>query len=137
MISAIGIDSVDVTRFSEWSSKPLTQLKKIFSGSEIDYCLKNTRLSAQRFAVRFAMREAFFKALCTMAPGHGLPFLKVCKTVQINHGENNVPYIQVNWATLVADNNKIKSDNIIVHVSLTHTNANAIAVVILETSEKI
>ena len=131
MIMAIGIDSVEVKRFSEWSSKTLTQLKKIFSEAEIEYCLENSRLSAQRFAVRFAMREAFFKALCSMVPNRAVPFLTVCKAVQITHGDNHVPSIHVNWPVLIDDPNS-NSHNLVVHVSLTHTNKLATAVIIFE-----
>lgn len=133
MIVGIGIDSAEVKRFLDWRNKSLPQLKKIFSEAEIEYCSENVRLSAQRFAVRFAAREAFFKALCCMMPDAILPFLSVCKAVHIKHDDNQIPVLHVNWPLLIAGKPLLTAKNIIVHVSLTHTNKMATAVVVLET----
>lgn len=132
MIVGMGIDSVQVQRFNDWSTIPLTQLKKVFSEEEIAYCLKVPRLSAQRFAVRFAVREAFFKAFSVMQKSP-LPFLRVCKTLQLMHTDNNVPLLKVDWPKLAIDPNE--SNSFLVHCSLTHTADAATACVILETIE--
>lgn len=63
MIIGIGVDLVDVKRFESiifrWQHK---FLKRVFTDTEIRYC--NTKKHpAQRFATRFAAKEAFIKAL--------------------------------------------------------------------------
>ena len=61
MIKGIGIDSVEVARFAHWYSYPHASLRRIFSNTEIDYCLARTAQSSAHFAARFAAREAFLK----------------------------------------------------------------------------
>ena len=63
MIIGIGIDAVAIDRFNTWHTYPQEKLLRIFSEQEISYCLNNKQKSAERFAARFAAREAFFKAL--------------------------------------------------------------------------
>lgn len=63
MIIGIGVDLVDVKRFESmifrWQHK---FLKRVFTDAEIRYC--NTKKHpAQRFATRFAAKQAFIKAL--------------------------------------------------------------------------
>jgi len=63
MIIGIGVDIVDVKRFESiiyrWRER---FLRRIFTDKEIRYC--NTKKHpAQRFATRFAAKEAFVKAL--------------------------------------------------------------------------
>lgn len=63
MIIGIGVDLVDVKRFESiifrWQHR---FLRRIFTDKEIRYC--NTKKHpAQRFATRFAAKEAFIKAL--------------------------------------------------------------------------
>lgn len=130
MILGVGIDSVAVERFKSWADIGMPQLKKLFSEEEITYCLKVPRLSAQRFAVRFAVREAFFKAFCAMQKTARHPFLTVCKSVKIVHTDSQIPVLQVNWDALEAE--KESSDSLVVHCSLTHTTDLASAFVIIE-----
>jgi len=63
MIIGIGVDIVDVKRFESiiyrWRER---FLRRVFTDKEIKYC--NTKKHpAQRFATRFAAKEAFIKAL--------------------------------------------------------------------------
>lgn len=57
----IGIDIEEVKRFSKLI-KDKSFLKRVFSKEEIDYCLSKKK-SAQHFAVRFAAKEAVWKAV--------------------------------------------------------------------------
>lgn len=63
MILGIGVDLVDVSRIEaiifRWNQR---FLKRIFTDIEIRYC-NNKKNPAQRFATRFAAKEAFIKAL--------------------------------------------------------------------------
>lgn len=63
MILGIGVDLVDVRRMEavifRWQEK---FLRRVFTEKEIHYC-NNKKNPAQRFATRFAAKEAFIKAL--------------------------------------------------------------------------
>ena len=63
MILGIGVDLVDVRRVEaiiyRWQQR---FLKRVFTDVEIRYC-NNKKNPAQRFATRFAAKEAFIKAL--------------------------------------------------------------------------
>ena len=92
MILGIGVDTVEVNRFSEWHTYSKKKLLRIFSDEEIEYCLSNPNKSAERFAARFAAREAFFKALSYAYPSKNVPFLTLCKAIIIKK-INSRPYI--------------------------------------------
>jgi len=129
MICGIGIDSVDIARFNDWSDYPPKKLLKIFSGHEIDYCLKNPKKSAERFSARFAAREAFFKAFCSMKPNHKIPFLTVCKSIWLESKKGHPPQMHVDWHALSVDCAPK------VWISITHTGALATVIAIIETSQ--
>ncbi len=63
MIYGIGIDLVDIVRMEEvikrWGGR---FTNKVFTTREIDYC-ERKRSPAFHYAVRFAAKESFFKAL--------------------------------------------------------------------------
>jgi len=65
MIYGTGIDIVDISRFERFvreGNVPL--LNRIFTVNEREYCDARKR-SAQHYALRFAAKEAFLKALGT------------------------------------------------------------------------
>jgi len=65
MIYGTGIDIVDISRFERFvkeDNQPL--FKRVFTPDEQSYCT-GKRHSAQHFALRFAAKEAFLKALGT------------------------------------------------------------------------
>ncbi len=133
MILGIGIDTVEIERFSDWHNKTKEQLQKIFSPDEIAYCLSgNVQTSAERFAVRFAAREAFFKAFHAMCDKlnieeHG-GLLSVQKSVHVKRSDHGAPTLHIEWQSLAPE-----LDNApYVHISLTHTNNVATAIVLLE-----
>ncbi len=130
MIIGIGIDSVAIHRFSLWHTKSRTQLLRIFSEHEIEYCLSNPALSAQRFAVRFATREALYKAMSAHWPDHAVPFLTLCRATTII--KKRAPEIVLDWVILQSYG--VQSiEHPIMHLSLTHTQDIATAFIILET----
>jgi len=126
MIIGIGIDSVEVERFAHWHTYAPSTLRRIFSQEEIDYCLKNPLKTAERFAVRFAAREAFYKALSSAYPMLNVPFLTLCKYITITKSENQAPILYLNRQKPLIQNN-IKT-----FVSFTHTKNTASAFIILE-----
>jgi holo-[acyl-carrier protein] synthase len=76
MILGIGIDIVDVRRMEgiifRWQER---FLKRIFTDLEIRYC-NNKKNPAQRFATRYAAKEAYFKALYPKGT-EGISFLDI------------------------------------------------------------
>ncbi|EKD48706.1 MAG: hypothetical protein ACD_64C00176G0003 [uncultured bacterium] len=127
MITGIGIDAVEIERFAAWHTYPEKQLLKILSAEEIAYCKENPRLSAQRFAVRFATREAFFKAWNSAAPEQYIPFLTCCRSLTLKHNSNGAPLLHINWHIL-----GFNSPLFFPLITLTHTNTTAIASVVLQ-----
>ncbi len=58
----VGIDLVEVARVQEFvDSKNESQLLRVFTSVEIEYA-NNSKNKYQRYAGRFAVKEAFFKA---------------------------------------------------------------------------
>jgi holo-[acyl-carrier protein] synthase len=129
MIVGIGVDTVDIARFSAWHSFSPNQLRRIFSEAEIAYCCAVPAKSAERFAVRFAAREAFFKALC-QAGSTSVPFLALCKAVQVAHDHRTgAPYLLIDWSRLSLPR------AMTAFLSLSHANAVAVAMVVVQRAE--
>ncbi|HZW61499.1 MAG TPA: 4'-phosphopantetheinyl transferase superfamily protein [Candidatus Babeliales bacterium] len=130
MILSIGIDSLEIDRFSDFACKTHTQLKHLFSEAEIAYCLSNQNKTAERFAVRFAAKEAFYKAIHQLLPEQKLPLFTVCANVEVIAAINGAPQLLINWAyfreyiTL--------PEMVITHISTTHSKTLATAFVIIE-----
>ena len=76
MILGLGVDLVDVRRMEgiifRWQER---FLKRIFTEKEIHYC-NNKKNPAQRFATRYAAKEAFIKALYPKGQ-EGVSFLDI------------------------------------------------------------
>lgn len=65
MIYGVGIDTVDITRFERFvRENNLPLLERLFTGGEHEYC-RARKQSAQHYALRFAAKEAFLKAVGT------------------------------------------------------------------------
>ncbi len=119
MIIGIGIDSVEIARFTHWHTYSQKKLRRIFSAQEIEYSLAIPEKVSERLAARFAAREALYKAW----PFTQEPFISFCKKIAIHNGENNKPNLQIK-AT--------QAQGLIIHLSITHTKDLATAMVILE-----
>jgi holo-[acyl-carrier protein] synthase len=63
MIWGIGIDIIEVERVAKKVDKPGFK-ERVFTEREIAYC-DGFHLRAERYAARFAAKEAFFKAMGT------------------------------------------------------------------------
>lgn len=131
MIKSIGIDSIEINRFNSWHTYSPQSLSKIFLPHETAYCISNTTKSAERFAIRFAAKEAFLKALSTVIAHQKIPnLLTVCKNVGVEHSPSGSPFLIVNWTSFGPL--LVSPEQMTVHVSLTHTKTIATAFVILE-----
>lgn len=139
MIKGLGVDAVEIQRFMPWVHYPRTQLARIFSTTELDYCFAlsasidtNHVVIAQRLALRFAAREAFFKALSSLDPAHTVPFLTVCRHVAVQKHVSGVISFLVDWQALRQAGLTLASDQVIIHLSATHTAVTAFVTVIIE-----
>ena len=124
-MTTIGIDSVEIERFKRWTSFSKKKLLRIFSEDEIAYALSEPSKSSERLAVRFAAKEAFYKAIVTLLPQH-VPFLSIGPCCSITFGKRGNPTLYVDWTRLSLQA-YYKA-----HVSLTHTTTTATAVVVID-----
>ncbi len=124
MIVGVGLDNVQTKRMQEVLLKWADRVEnRIFTEEELAY----SRTKGEphfHLAARFAAKEAFFKAL-----GKGLSEGMSWTNVNVLNDEMGKPYITLRGrARELADSMEVK----ITHLSLTHTDESAIAVVILE-----
>ena len=127
MIS-VGIDIVSIARIKKIIDEtvPLENrgvLNSVFTENEIEYC-SSRKNSYQHYAVRFAGKEAFLKAL-----GTGLIKDIVLSDIEFLNNEAGAPYANCKGSV----QNELLERNIKnVSVSFSHSRTNAIAIVILE-----
>ncbi|MCL1930173.1 MAG: holo-ACP synthase [Treponema sp.] len=121
MITGIGIDMVQIQRMERWRQRP-GLLERYFHPRELAAAFSRGR-GADSLAARFAAKEAFGKALGTGFAGMAL------KDIMVVSHPNGRPELQV--AGTAMDALKENGANRI-HLSLTHEQDNAAAVVVLE-----
>jgi holo-[acyl-carrier protein] synthase len=123
MIIGIGVDLVDVRRFESliyrWKER---FLRRVFTDSEIRYC-NNRKHPAQRFATRFAAKEAFIKALFPKGQ-EGISF----KDIEIGQRENRPVINLYGRVRELAQEKNIRNT----HLMLSHDGDYGIANVVLE-----
>jgi holo-[acyl-carrier protein] synthase len=122
MIVGIGIDLVSVARLAE-KSKSRPFVEKIFSKDEIAYC-ESASKKEQHYAVRFAAKEAFLKAL-----GKGMAMSFDLKDIEIMKNESEQPTIRLHGEF---EKLRTKEGWHSVQVSLSHEGDHATAIVIIE-----
>jgi holo-[acyl-carrier protein] synthase len=123
MIFGIGTDIIEVERLQALLQKGEAYLETIFSENEINYCESKGR-KAEHYAARFAVKEAFLKALGT-GWRDGIRFSEI----EVSNDALGKPQLKLyGTAKEKASINEIKQ----MSVSLSHIKEIAIAVVILE-----
>ncbi len=123
MIFGLGIDIIEVDRIKRQISKGDRFKERIYTSREIAYCEKKKNKS-QNYAVRFAAKEAFFKAM-GMGWRGGLTF----KDVEIINDKLGKPEIIVHGkAKQIIAKEGIKH----IHVSLSHIKNLATSIVTIE-----
>ncbi len=125
----VGIDSIEINRLIPWTQFSSTKLARIFSEEEISYSLSAPVKAAERLAVRFAVKEAFYKAVVPLLNEHQ-PFMKVGKEVSVTYDTRHTPNLLVNWSSLGLTSYQAQ-------ISLTHTQSMATAIVIIESTERL
>ncbi|MCL5436830.1 MAG: 4'-phosphopantetheinyl transferase superfamily protein [Candidatus Dependentiae bacterium] len=118
----IGIDSVDIDRFSQFGKYAPRQLRRVYSTDEIAHCLAIPKKSAERFAARFAYKEALYKAL-THRQGRP-PCTLFSFFTHVSLSRDAIPRPIIDWGALGLLPQKII-------LSFTHTKHAATAVIIV------
>jgi holo-[acyl-carrier protein] synthase len=120
-VVGVGIDAVDVARLSEALTRTPTLEGRLFTSDERAYCTAGGR-PAERFAVRFAAKEAAMKALGVGLGGIGW------HDVEVVRAPSGAPSLAISGraAELAAEAGGTRW-----HVSLTHTGTVAQAIVLL------
>ena len=111
-----GIDIIEVNRIQD-SIENLGEkfLNKIFTPLEIEYCNSKKQMKYQHFAVRFAAKEAIFKAMSTLLKNK---YEITWTDVEVLNDENGKPYVN-----FINNNYPIEQ----IDISLSHLKEYAIA----------
>ena len=124
MIGGIGIDLVDIDRIDgiikKWQMK---FLERTFSDREIKYCEKNA-IPARHYAGRFAAKEAFLKCL-----GIGIAGGVNLRDIEVVNDNRGNPELEIHGKSREYVRNRDAKN---AHVSISHTDTMAMAIVIIE-----
>jgi len=124
MIVGLGVDITEISRIeSVIQRRGQAFLQRVFTPSEIAYCQKH-RNAAERFAGRFAAKEAAMKALGT-GWSHGVRWVDI----EVVREPSGKPTLKLSGATsAIADALGVKN----IAVTITHDGNTALAQVIFE-----
>ena len=122
-VLGVGLDLVSIERVERLLEKgPERVLKRLLTESERSYC-KSQPLPARHVAARLAAKEAAYKAFQVAEGARGVGWLD---TEVVRDGEGR-PELRFHGRALEA----MQRLKVTAHVSISHTNENAVAVVIL------
>lgn len=122
MILGLGIDLVYIPKIGKSINSDAFR-KKVFTPAEIESCDANSN-AAERYAGKFAAKEAFMKAI-----GQGIRQEIWFTQIEVLNDPVGAPYIQLHGKAKHFFLDLKASD---IHVSVSHSEGMAIAVVILE-----
>jgi holo-[acyl-carrier protein] synthase len=122
VITGIGTDLIEIVRIQRAIEKNPHFMERVYTANEIAYC-RRKKNAWQSFAARFAAKEAVSKALGTGIGPVGL------MEIEILNAENGQPKVVLHGKALqlAADRNIQR-----VHISLSHSEAYAMATAVLE-----
>jgi holo-[acyl-carrier protein] synthase len=121
MICGLGTDIVEIARVEEMLARWQQHfVQRVFTPEEIALC-ENRANRASAFAARFAAKEAFSKAL-----GTGVDKDFSWKDFAVGHQSNGSPL------PVLSPRLAVRLENTRIHVSLSHSDHYATAVVVLE-----
>ena len=123
MIKGVGIDIIEVQRVLEKVNKDNGFKEKIFSKEEIAFCESHAS-KGEGYAARFAAKEAFLKAT-----GQGLSLGHDLADIVIVNDAAGRPFIQLRGSFR---EEAIRNEWNKIHLSFSHLQAMACAVVIIE-----
>ena len=122
MITGIGTDLIEIVRIQRAIEKNPHFMERVYTANEIAYCQRKKNVW-QSFAARFAAKEAVSKAVGTGIGPVGLMEIEIVNT------EEGQPVVVLHGKALqlAADRNIQR-----VHISLSHSEAYAMATAVLE-----
>ena len=126
-IIGIGIDIVEISRFSKIFKKNKSFKSRIFSKSEIKFC-DNKVNKFSSYAKRFAAKEAFSKALGT-GISKGLNF----NEITVKNDVKGKPHINLRRNTYKIVNKILKRKKFNIFLSLSDEKKYAIAMIVITT----
>jgi holo-[acyl-carrier protein] synthase len=125
MIVGIGMDIVDIERLRHALTRQKERfLQRVFTPSEQDFCGSH-RDPVPHYAARFAAKEALFKALGT-GWAEGITWLDV----EVKREQREAPTLSLSGE---AEKKSLSLKTARIHLSISHSESSAAAVVILET----
>jgi|SRR5207302_6930371 len=124
MIIGTGVDICEVPRIAQSIARFGDRfLQRVFTEQEIRYC-QSKKNSMERFAARFAAKEAGMKALGTGAT-RGVTW----KSMEVGHAPGGRPVLRLHGKTAqIAEQLGVRKTSL----SVTHTEKTAMAMVIFE-----
>ena len=116
-----GVDIIEISRVKD-SIENLGDnfLNRVFTKKEIEYCNSKGKSKYERYAARFAVKEAVFKALSEMVDDK---YSITWKDIETLNDEQGRPKVEVSFVK----SNKIEN----IDVSISHCKEYAIANVVL------
>ncbi len=124
VIIGIGIDTVEIQRFRAVLDRQKDRfVDRVFTAGEKEYC-RGHRDPVPHFAARFAAKEALFKALGT-GWAKGVTWLDV----EVRKEKGGAPFLAL---TGEARRLSVSLGSRKSHLSLSHTDESAVAMVVLE-----
>lgn len=125
MIIGLGVDAVDIARVERmFASKSDRMLNRLFCAAEVAFLSSKTS-PAQHLAVRLAAKEAAYKALSGNELARGIGW----RDVEVLSRDDGAPELRLHGR---AAQRFMELGGTTIHVSLTHSEMSAIAVVIVE-----
>ena len=121
LIKGIGTDIIEIQRIARAIERNSKFLIKAFTEKELEY-FKIRNNNPHTIAGIFAAKEAVSKALGTGVRGFGL------KDIEILHDNLNKPVVKLSLKII----EKYNLTNYSFHLSISHSNENAVAFAILE-----
>lgn len=125
-----GTDIIEVNRIQK-AMQDENFKEKVFTKTEIEYCEKFGDKKYQHYAARFAAKEAVFKAL---SPELANKYDIAWKSIEIEKAKDGRPVVKIiadddaeKRLTMIVE--KIKEENMVIDVSLSHLESYAIATV--------
>ena len=121
-ICGIGVDICEIERFKKLIEKYENRfLDKLFTNKEKEYCREKINIGAPSYSVRFAAKEALFKAI-----GTGLRDGLTWKDIEVENDELGKPFFNFFGKTKkIIGKRKVS-------LSLSHSIDSSIAFVIIE-----